>query len=507
MSISDGQKVDALNSNAAWMSRTSDTNTLGKVDLENPQPESGNSITNVQRELNSTNSYTGKPLNSAIDVKPTWNDNTSGTPTDSLKDRADSLTTEVNTNRNNILANELDINDLRLTTGTADGDVDMGTYTPGTNFSITDNQTTKQNIQEVATQVDVNRGDIDTNAANISSNDTDILNLQNDKQDVSDKGQPNGYASLDGSGLVPASQLPSFVDDVLEFADLASFPATGETGKIYVALDTNKTYRWSGSVYIEVSSSDVTTVNGQTGAVVLDADDIDDAATTNKWATQAEKDKLSNITVTQAVDLDTLESDVATNNAKVSADGSINTHSDVDTITTPPVIDDVLKWDGSNWIPGVGGSGSGSGVGGINYLEGDSFNFETGTVGDWTQYIDSANAIPDDGVGGGLVPEIAQIDSTLTSPSSSFFISGNTQVAQKFLITSDFETQKIVVKGFFNNTAATGNLYLDICSQNLNFEPDTSNIIDTSNPVDVTTIGSTPQDVEFTFSALFHLFR
>jgi hypothetical protein len=49
--------------------------------------------------------------------------------------------------------------------------------------------------------------------------------------------------------------LPSFVDDVLEFANLAAFPGTGATGKIYVALDTNKTYRWSGSVYVEISAS------------------------------------------------------------------------------------------------------------------------------------------------------------------------------------------------------------------------------------------------------------
>jgi hypothetical protein len=51
-------------------------------------------------------------------------------------------------------------------------------------------------------------------------------------------------------GLVPASQLPGFVDDVLEYANLAAFPATGESGKLYVALDTNKTYRWSGSTYV-----------------------------------------------------------------------------------------------------------------------------------------------------------------------------------------------------------------------------------------------------------------
>lgn len=56
-------------------------------------------------------------------------------------------------------------------------------------------------------------------------------------------------------GVVPASQLPSYVDDVLDFAVLANFPTTGETGKIYVATDTNVTYRWSGSAYIEISAS------------------------------------------------------------------------------------------------------------------------------------------------------------------------------------------------------------------------------------------------------------
>lgn len=62
------------------------------------------------------------------------------------------------------------------------------------------------------------------------------------------------YATLD-DGKVPASQLPSFVDDVLEYSSLSAFPATGETGKIYVALDTNLTYRWSGSAYVEISKS------------------------------------------------------------------------------------------------------------------------------------------------------------------------------------------------------------------------------------------------------------
>ena len=57
------------------------------------------------------------------------------------------------------------------------------------------------------------------------------------------------------SGTISASRLPSYVDDVLEFATLAGFPGTGETGKIYIAQNTNKTYRWTGSVYIEISSA------------------------------------------------------------------------------------------------------------------------------------------------------------------------------------------------------------------------------------------------------------
>lgn len=56
-------------------------------------------------------------------------------------------------------------------------------------------------------------------------------------------------------GKIPTSQLPAYVDDVLEYANLAAFPATGEAGKIYVALDTNLTYRWSGSAYVEISKS------------------------------------------------------------------------------------------------------------------------------------------------------------------------------------------------------------------------------------------------------------
>lgn len=62
-------------------------------------------------------------------------------------------------------------------------------------------------------------------------------------------------ASLNGGGTVPSHQLPSYVDDVLEFATLGDFPNPGEDGKIYVSLDENLTYRWTGTQYVEISKS------------------------------------------------------------------------------------------------------------------------------------------------------------------------------------------------------------------------------------------------------------
>ena len=77
----------------------------------------------------------------------------------------------------------------------------------------------------------------------------------NTKLNTSLKGAANGLAELDSNGKVPTSQLPSYVDDVLEYASKSAFPATGETGTIYVDTTNNLTYRWSGNDYIEISAS------------------------------------------------------------------------------------------------------------------------------------------------------------------------------------------------------------------------------------------------------------
>jgi len=144
-------------------------------------------------------------------------------------------------------------------------------------FSTTGHDHTVSDIIDAGTMISANTGDY---------------------QLVSEKGVANGYASLDGGGKVPAGQLPSYVDDVLEYPNFASLPVTGEFGKIYVTLDNGKIYRWTGTIYVEISSdagAPVLSVNSLTGIVVLDPDDLDDSATTNKFTTQAEIDKLASI--------------------------------------------------------------------------------------------------------------------------------------------------------------------------------------------------------------------
>ena len=113
----------------------------------------------------------------------------------------------------------------------------------------------------------------------ISSDDTTqtaIGKLENNIIPKSAKGTANGVAELDANGKVPSSQLPSYVDDVLEYSAKSSFPATGESGKIYVDTTTNKTYRWSGSAYVEISESlalgetDSTAYRGDRGKTAYD---------------------------------------------------------------------------------------------------------------------------------------------------------------------------------------------------------------------------------------------
>lgn len=110
---------------------------------------------------------------------------------------------------------------------------------------------------EQGAEVNIVNG-VKVNGSTVTPDGEGIVNISIDDTDkipLSQKGAAGGVAELDSSGKVPAAQLPSYVDDVLEYASLSAFPATGEDGKIYIAEDTNRQYRWSGTQYVEISSS------------------------------------------------------------------------------------------------------------------------------------------------------------------------------------------------------------------------------------------------------------
>jgi hypothetical protein len=106
-----------------------------------------------------------------------------------------------------------------------------------------------------------------------------------------------GKADLTGpGGTVPSSQLPGFVDDVLEFANFVAFPATGETGKLYISLATNRQYRWSGSGYVEIIASPGSTDAVPEGSVNLYFTTArGEAAAASWWAASASKAKLDGL--------------------------------------------------------------------------------------------------------------------------------------------------------------------------------------------------------------------
>ena len=108
------------------------------------------------------------------------------------------------------------------------------------------------------------QGSLDTEIARATKAEQDITSayeaadttLQNNINAINNsKGVANGIATLDQNGLVPSSQLPSYVDDVIEVNTFSALPNTGESGKIYITQDTNLTYRWSGTAYVEISQS------------------------------------------------------------------------------------------------------------------------------------------------------------------------------------------------------------------------------------------------------------
>lgn len=117
------------------------------------------------------------------------------------------------------------------------------------------NASLTEDIENVSNDLSTHIND-KNNPHEVTKEQVGLGNLTNDVQvKRSEMGVANGVATLNESGQVPSSQLPSYVDDVLEYATFSSLPEAGETGKIYITLDDNLTYRWSGTQYVEVSKS------------------------------------------------------------------------------------------------------------------------------------------------------------------------------------------------------------------------------------------------------------
>ncbi len=145
---------------------------------------------------------------------------------------------------------------------------------------------------------------------------------------MNSKGQINGIASLDNSGKLFANQLPSYVDDVLEVPNFTLLPSIGESGKIYITLDNSVTYRWSGSVYTKLS--------GLVSASEVSVTPSGNISSTNVQSALEELDT-------------TISNFVPTSTLNDLTDVVINT----------PLNNEVLKYNGTNWVNSTGFVGTG----------------------------------------------------------------------------------------------------------------------------------------------------
>lgn len=97
-------------------------------------------------------------------------------------------------------------------------------------------------------------------------------------------------------GLVPSAQLPTYVDDVLEYTNFAGFPVTGETGKIYIDITESRTYRWSGTVYVNIGQG---VLLGETSTTAY-AGNLGQTAYTHSQSAHAPVNAQANADITKA---------------------------------------------------------------------------------------------------------------------------------------------------------------------------------------------------------------
>lgn len=292
MTVSFKAPVKSAVVNNAFVSKQANDVKVGQLGLN--KASEGNQIFSVQKSVNELFDVTG--TGEGDPNAKNYNNNNYIADGDSHKTAIEKLDAQVKNNADTIgdhINEALDAHDasavsydntdsglVAINTQDAIDEVESRLDTAETNISNHINNATDAHDASAISYVNTASGLVAINAqAAIDEVESRLGTAESDIQAIEDSiGQANGIAPLNGSSKIDATYLPSYVDDVLEFADIASLPLVGEQGKIYVTLDTNKTYRWTGSVYVEISASPVTSVNSQTGVVVLDADDIAETA-------------------------------------------------------------------------------------------------------------------------------------------------------------------------------------------------------------------------------------
>ena len=177
-------------------------------------------------------------------------------------------------------------------------------------------------------------------------------------------GAANGIATLDSNGQVPSTQLPSYVDDVLEYVNVAAFPTTGVAGKIYVETTGNTTYRWGGTAYVKITSGEVSSVAGKTGIVTLSKADVGLANVDNTADSSKNVASASKLTTACTIGGVSFNGTANINLPGVNTTGNQSTTGNAATATklATPVQINGVPFDGSQSIsivaPGGGAGGS-----------------------------------------------------------------------------------------------------------------------------------------------------
>ena len=148
---------------------------------------------------------------------------------------------QIVTNQTNIATNASNI--ATNVTNISTNQTNISTNASNIATNVTNISTNASAILTNGTAIGVNAGGISNNAADIAQSEADILAIN-----ASNTGAPRMIG-----GLIQSANLPSYVDDVIEVANYVALPLTGETGKLYITIDNDLTFRWSGSVYVQLA--------------------------------------------------------------------------------------------------------------------------------------------------------------------------------------------------------------------------------------------------------------